>query len=387
MNALVTRSLEDEDVHLLFNFPREMVTKTEKRILEWVSTYTARFGSPPSMARLQTEFDTFIPIHSTDPLEDIYEQTLVRKRNIYVRTYITREQENLKAGADPLPMIEKLHQIIRSGASDVTRYSTYDRTAFLRKETSYPYEIEEIDKNTGGMAKGDLIYLIGRLGTGKTTFALWMLSKGLQRGRRFLMVSNENRADDVVAKIDSYIGGFNPINKRTRQWSERDQDRLKTVAYIASNMEGEVYIPNRPVQDIKQLMSLIYTYRPDIVMVDGIYLMSGAEGNSHWEKITNVSRSLKQIAEGEGLPVVGIHQASRNAVGKRVEIEHVAYADALAQDADLVLGINPEEDGSIFVESIKNRWGEKDFGFFLRFYFDTMSVRVLGTKTMVREDE
>lgn len=382
MNALVTESLKRGDVHLLFNFPKELMSKSEVKVVDWVIAYTSRYGQPPTEARLRENFDSFVPIYSDDPLADIYDTTLIQLRNHYVRAYLTQVQDDLKKGADPFPYIDHLHQVTRGGSSDVTHYTKYDRTAYYRRPTAYPYEIAEIDKHTGGMAKGDLIYLIGRLGTGKTTFALWMLSKGLQKGRRFLMVSNENRADDIVAKIDSYIGGFNPLKKRTQEWSSSDLNKLKTVNYIASHMEGEVFIPNRPVENMKELRSLIYTHKPDIVMVDGIYLMSGAAGDSHWEKITGVSRELKQVAEGEGLPIIGIHQANRQAIGKRIDVEHIAYADALAQDADLLLGINAEEDGSIFVESFKNRWGDDHWGFFLRFYFETMSVRVMSDKVV-----
>lgn len=385
MNKLVTKSLEDSSVHLLFSFPRTLLTSTEVKIIEWIQQYTNRFGTPPSMVRVNAEFTNFVPVKSKDPLGDIYEQTLVRKRNIYVREYLTQVQGDLKAGVDPLPIIDKLHQDIRGGEGDVTRYTSYDRSAYLRQPTTFPYDIPEIDRHTGGIAKGDLIYLIGRLGTGKTTFALWLLTKKLQAGKKILMVSNENRSDDVIAKIDSYMGGFNPIKKRLMEWTPDDVNRLKTVSHIAGKMEGEVYIPNRPVQDVKEVQSLIYTYRPDMVVVDGIYLMAGASGDSHWEKITGISRGLKQLAEGEGVPVIGIHQANRQAIGRRIEVEHVAYADALAQDADLLLAINPEDDGSIFVEAIKNRWGDNNWGFFLRFFFDSMTVRILDPKLAVEE--
>lgn len=105
--------------------------------------------------------------------------------------------------------------------------------------------------------------------------------------------------------------------------------------------------------------------------------MNGVAGNSNWEKITEVSRSLKQLADGEGVPILGIHQANRNAIGKRMEVENIAYADALAQDADLVLGVNTEDDGSLFVECLKSRWGRSGWGMFLKIHFDTMRVTVL----------
>lgn len=386
MNQLLTKSLEVGDVHLLFSFPKELLSPHEKKLVTFISDYIAKYGVPPKVERLGEVFETFIPSSSEDPLGDIYDRTLTKKRNVFAREYLMSVQDSWKKGVDPLEDVQKLHEILAGGASGITRYSTYDRSAYYRRPTSFPYEIPQLDRNTGGIVQGDLVYLIGRLGTGKTTFALWVLTKWLQRGRRILMVSNENRADDVVAKIDSYIGGFNPINKRTVGWSEDDMRRLEAVSYIAKHMEGEVFIPNRPVQDTKELTSLIYTYKPDLVMVDGIYLMNGASGDTQWEKITSISRELKRIAQGEGCPVMGIHQANRNAIGKRIEVEHVAYADALAQDGDLLLGINPEEDGSIFVEAIKNRWGYKSgWGFFVKFFFESMTVRVLDPLTETEE--
>jgi hypothetical protein len=147
-------------------------------------------------------------------------------------------------------------------------------------------------------------------------------------------------------------------------------------------------VPNQPVKDTKELTTLIYTHRPDVVVVDGIYLMNGIQGNTQWERVTEVSRTLKQIADGEGVPILGIHQANRNAIGKRrVEVENVAYADALSQDADLLLGVNPEDDGSIFVECIKSRWGKSHWGMFIRIFFESMRVVVLETPATAEKTE
>lgn len=385
MNALITKSLEEENLTLLLGFPEILLSRSEKKWLNWIREYTIKYRKPPTLNRLQLEFDTFVPVRSSDPLGDVYDSEIVDKRNIYTREYILSIQDDLKKGADPLPLIEKLHQSIKSGSSGVTYYTKYDRSLYHRKPTSYPYDIQQIDKHTGGIGQGDLVYLIGRLGIGKTSFALWLLLKWLQRDCRVLMVSNENRADDVISKVDAFLGGFNPLRKRTMEWTEDDLNRINTVSYIASKMKGEVIIPNRPVKGVAELQNLVYTYQPDLLIIDGIYLMNGSAGESHWEKITDVSRNLKRLSEEEGIPTVGIHQANRNAVGKRIEVEHIAYADALAQDADLLLALNKEEDGEIFCECIKNRWGDSQWGFFLKFFWESMSVCVMDAKTAMEE--
>ena len=390
MNTLITMSLEAGDVQLLFQFPKVLMSNFEVKVVEFISDFIRKYNAPPSVSRLQDEFSTFVPKYSKDPLGDVHDRTLIRKRNIYAREFMTVIQDDLKAGADPLPYIRDLHQAIQAGGSEVTRYSTFDRSVYHRRPTSFPYGIDQLDKFTGGASAGDLIYLIGRLGTGKTTVALWMVGKWLLQDRRILMVSNENRADDVVAKIDSYIGGFNPIKKRTMEWSQDDMGRINTVSFIASRMKGDVFIPNKPIKDVTEIQALIMAHRPDIVVVDGIYLMNGISGDSHWEKITSISRNLKQIAEAEGVPLLGIHQASRNAIGKaKIEIEHIAYADALAQDADLILAVNPQEDmtDTIEIESIKNRWGKSHWNFLVRLFFDSMTAKVMDPKSTTKGEE
>ena len=381
MNTLITRSLEEKVVSQLFNFPKQFMSPLQANMVEWIRDYLNRYGAPPSLERFSEQFDLFVPMVSKDPLGDIYDRTLVEERNVYTRNYLMSIQDKLKGGADPLPFIQELHQSIAAGGNEVTYYSSYDRSLYTRRGTSFPYGIPQLDKYTGGIAKGDLVYLVGRLGTGKTSFSVWVLSKWLEMEKRILMVSNENRADDVVGKIDAFFGGWNPIKKRTMEWTEDEKRRISTVSYIASHMNGEVIIPNKPVAGISELNDLVYTYRPELVIVDGIYLMDGTTGDSHWEKITSVSRALKRLAEGEGMPVLGVHQANRNASGKRVEIEHIAYADALGQDADLVLGVNKEESGDLFIEAIKNRWGSSGWGLFIKFFWDSMFVKVYDVET------
>jgi archaellum biogenesis ATPase FlaH len=387
MNTLIVSSLATGDVGMLFGFPRTLMSEREIEIVDWIIDYTSKYRHPPDINRLMAVFDTFVPTTTTAPIGDTYDRTLQRKRNHYARTYLSNIQEDLKKGIDPLPLIEKLYKDISGGDAGVTFYTKFDRTTYNRTRTAFPYEIAEIDKYTGGISAGDLVYLVGRLGIGKSTFAGWIIGKWLQRERRILMISNENRADDVIAKVDSFMGGWNPLKKRTMGWSSEDLVRISTVSYIASQMKGEMIVPNRPIRDVNEVQGLIHTYQPDIVLIDGIYLMADKSTASTWEKLTDVSRSLKAMADGAGVPIIGLTQASRQAVDRRIEIGHIAYSDALAQDADLVLTINKEDDRDLFVECIKNRWGSQNWGFFMRFFFETMTVRVFDPKHAVLEGE
>jgi hypothetical protein len=48
--------------------------------------------------------------------------------------------------------------------------------------------------------------------------------------------------------------------------------------------------------------------------------------------------------------------------------------------------LNAESDGSTFIEAIKNRWG-REFGFYVKIFFDDMTVKAFDSKTVLGEEE
>jgi KaiC/GvpD/RAD55 family RecA-like ATPase len=387
MNDLITQSLEESNVTHLYQFPSVLLETYEREWIQWIKNYTNRHSQPPTVERMVEAHDIFVPVKPVNPITDTYEQVLTKKRNTFSRNFIMKHKEEIDSGVDPLPIIEELYQTLSQGDVEILKYSEYDRSRYFRAATSFPYGIELLDHYTGGASAGDLIYIFGRLGTGKTTFSLWIIKKWLEAGHKVLVISNENRAEDIVSKIDSFIGGWNPIKRRLMNWTEDERGRIKTVSHIASTLEGEIIIPTSTIHNVDEVQALIHSHKPDVVVIDGVYLLSENKGDSAaWERITDVSRNLKRIADGNGVPVIGIHQANRASAGKRVEIENIAYSDGLGQDADLVLGLSEEPGGDLFIECLKNRWGSSHWGLFIRLYFETMTVRLLSDGSAIEEE-
>ena len=388
MNVLITQSLTDGNVTHIYQFPRVLMETREAEWIEWIRQYTIKHSAPPSISRFCKEWDTFVPIDKGDPITDTYEQALVKKRNFYTRRFLMERTDEINDGVDPSAIIQELHQVLSMGDVEVLKYSEFDRTRYFREKTSFPYGIGQLDEYTGGASAGDLIYLFGRLGTGKTTLAIWMIKKWLEDGHKILVISNENRAEDIISKIDAFMGGWNPLKRRLMDWTPDEETKIRTVSHIAATLDGEIIVPTVPIYNVNEVQALIHSHQPDVVVIDGVYLLSENKGDSaNWEKLTDVSRNLKRMADGHGVPIVGIHQANRQAVGKRVEIENMAYSDALGQDADLVLGLTEEADGDLYIECLKNRWGKSNWAFFVKLYFETMTVKLLDGAAVLEDDD
>lgn len=80
--------------------------------------------------------------------------------------------------------------------------------------------------------------------------------------------------------------------------------------------------------------------RPRWAVLDSLYLQKpdGASANiSGWEKVTLLSRAMKQILMEEEVTGIATHQLNKFAAKNVAGLEDMAFADALAQDADIVM--------------------------------------------------
>jgi hypothetical protein len=358
MNKLITRSLELGEIGALQKMPVELLNEIESRQVNWVREYTLKHGVTPTLSRFQTEFPLFIELPTTDPIDDVFDQELILKKNLHFKAIVAKHQAALIAGEDPTEIVEEMARIFMKGNANVVSTADYDRSGYLDAVTTYSYGVEFLDSLTGGLARGDLVWIVGRPGSNKTTFAEWLMVGWSLCGLRCLYISNENSGYEAMKKIDAFFGGWNPMNARTGNWTEQEACKIVGVAKMLSELGGEIIIPIEPALNTGDVAGLIETHKPDIVLIDGVYLMSeSGKAVVGWEDVAAVSRSIKRLARKTHIPFLGVIQANREAEGGKVTRGTIAYSDAFLQDADTIIGLNKQKDSKVIGEIVKSRWG------------------------------
>lgn len=377
MNRLFTKAIEEGKASYMFRVPPVLLTDLEAKIVNWTRAYIVTYGVAPTIARLSTEFKFFVAESSTDPIEDIFNTELATRKNIYVRTQFAENQNDLLKGADPTELILKLAAAVNTVEGDIATTASFDRVQYFNERIIYNFGVNFIDKTTGGIAGGDLVWIAGRPGSNKTTFAEWLITTWALEGKRILYVSNENMAEDVMQKLDAFYGGWNPMCLRTGVWSDEDRLRVGAVSNILAKLDGLIIVPSEPALSTSDVMALIDTHKPDIVLIDGVYLMSESrKAVIGWEDAAAVSRALKRLARKTGLPFIGVIQANREAEGQNVGRGTIAHTDAYLQDADLIVALNRQPGGNIVGQIIKTRWGVTDEmqSFAMKVDFESMQI-------------
>lgn len=391
MNKLITKILTDGKGSHLTRINPKLLSEMEQKQVVWINEYIMKYGSYPALPRFKSEFKFFIEEPSLDPTDDIFERLLVERRNTYFRSFINAHIKEINDGKDPSEYVAELAKIFAAASDNVIDTSTFNRTSYFSERDIWPWGIDLLDRSTGGIASGDIVWFVGRPGSGKTTFMESLLVDWTFRGLRILYISNENPAYECIPKIDAMYGGWNPLKWRTGDWTDEDRAKIAAVQYLTSSLSGKIIIPENPALSTTQVLSFIETYEPDIVAIDGVYLMSDTgSARNDWQDAAAVSRNLKRMARTRQLPIIGVIQANREAEGTQVTRATIAHTDAYLQDADTIIGINRGDDGKTATgQVVKSRWGAtplSDF-FDIAIDFNTMKVSTSKRTTVEITDE
>ena len=391
MNKLITKCLQDGEAGPLLRFPKALQNEFELKQTEWIVQYFIKHSALPTLVRFSTQFPFFVPVTSEDPVADLFETELAHKRNIMFRAKVAEAQKGILSGDDPQTLVDELHTMFAINSSNTITSSSYDRAEYFEERAMYSFGVNFLDQSTGGIVGGDLVYVVGRPSSNKTTFCEWLITGWRLEGKRILYISNENLASEVMPKLDAFIGGWNPSQHRTRRFDARTRQLIFQVEQYSRLADGEIIVPENPAFTTTEVANYIQEYKPDIVLIDGVYLMN--EGNrpvTTWEDVTAVSRGLKRLARKTKLPFIGVIQANREAEGGRVGRNNMAHSDAFLADADAIIGLNKQQGGNkVIGQVVKSRWGVTMLAqsFEMTVDFDTMTLGFNDEVSEVVEEE
>ncbi len=188
---------------------------------------------------------------------------------------------------------------------------------------------------------------------GKTAFSLNLLmNAAIQQSKTVALFSLEMPAEQIVDRILSTLARI-PINKLSK--GHIDDGDFARIGDAMSKLEGtDIYIDDAGAVTINSLRSKLRRLKVekgqlDLVVIDYLQLMSGAgskfAGNRVME-ISEISRSLKELAKELGTPIIALSQLSRkveDTIDKMPQLSHLRDSGSIEQDADSVLMLHREE--------------------------------------------
>lgn len=224
--------------------------------------------------------------------------------------------------------------------------------AFNRKEavTGIPTKFGKFDLLTCGLQRSDLVIIAGRPGMGKTAFALNIARNVAVEGKIPVAIfSLEMSKEQLVTRLFSAEAGIDSMKLRTGHFPKSYWTALTHAADVLA--KAPIFIDDSPVVSVLEMRSkarqMKFQENIGLIVVDYLQLMSsGGRAESRIQEISEISRSLKQLAKELDVPVVALSQLNREPEkrnDKRPVLADLRESGAIEQDADLIVFLYREE--------------------------------------------
>ncbi|MBA2939364.1 replicative DNA helicase [Paenibacillus sp. CGMCC 1.16610] len=209
--------------------------------------------------------------------------------------------------------------------------------------TGVPSGFVDLDKMTSGFQRSDLIILAARPSVGKTAFALNVAQNvGVRAKETVAIFSLEMGAAQLVQRMVCAEANVDANRMRTGYLEGDDWEKL-TMA-IGALSEANIFIDDSAqitVADIRAKCRRLQQEKGlGMILIDYLQLIAGrGKGDNRQQEVSEISRTLKQIARELNVPVIALSQLSRGVEqrqDKRPMMSDLRESGSIEQDADIV---------------------------------------------------
>ena len=273
-------------------------------------------------------FDTSVEL---DELLDLAEQQILDVTRIRRSTEMLSSREVVQA------FLDNLNQI-RANKNQITGLKTGYRS---------------LDYLTNGLQRGDLIILAARPSVGKTAFALNLALNSARfndDGQSAAAVfSLEMPATHLISRM---ISAQSSIKSNYLRSGNLDDDQMNELHQSANALaQLNLYIDDSSTITVPEIFSKCRKLKAegglDMIVIDYIQLITGkSTTENRQQEVSEISRSLKQLAREMEVPVIALSQLSRlveRRDNKIPQLSDLRESGSIEQDADIVMFLYRED--------------------------------------------
>lgn len=357
--------VSDIDTPIKLGIKADHLSSDWAEIWKWILEFFRTHGSVPSERVFHNEFAD-LPL--VDPERETFSNLVDEILNAYRQRLLVETisdamptlnsgdtQEALKtltsgiqkATVDTVKMRDI--DIVQNWEQRISRYEQLKATPNALR--GIPTGFMGLDRITFGLRPQQFIVFAGEPKRGKSLFALILANSAHVHGKKPLFVSFEMSIEEQEARYDALIAKVPYHRILSGDLSNKEFERIRVELRRRKNMQPFIFSEDTSsLTTVSALSGKVREFSPDVLFVDGVYLMDDEEGEPKGspQALTNITRSLKRLAQTLDIPVVATTQVLswklNNKKTRAVTADAIGYTSSFAQDADLILGVERHPD-------------------------------------------
>lgn len=382
----------------------DIIYGTGKAVIEFVDGFFKKYGEVPKPGLIEDTLGIEV-VNVEEPVEYFIDRVLERrvfnlgkkcsvklaealeKGKPYEAADIAREYFRQSAKVGSGGKVVPLASLISAVKEDYLEAKSGKRGILT------PWS--SINKISLGFKPGDLVVVVGRLGTGKTYLLMIMAEKAWAQGKKVLVVCTEMTKERLAARLIAVRFKVPYGLLREGKLSYPIEKRLFEKMDELSNDDSFMLIGDDFDINVSVIEAAIEQAQPDIVFVDGLYLVRGnSKFRDRYTAVAEIADELKRMARRHKIPIVASTQFNRDVSANDtddIRAEHVAMSDTIGWNADILLGLyqtdDMRQDQELGIRPMKVREGDTGNDIIIRWDFEAMDFEEIGGETDIYTDD
>jgi replicative DNA helicase len=330
-----------------------------KRVWAFVRKHYGEYNEVPTAVTVKDHYPNYKVLDVQDSVEYLLDTMVDFRRRMLTRQGLENAIEQLQENnhdAALLAMEATITKVNEQGVLgtheiDLTKnteerykeYQALQNAEFLGIPTGFA----KIDEATAGLQGGQLVTIIAPPKTGKSQIALKMAINIHRQGNIPMFQSFEMNNHEQQQRHDAMRANISHGRLRRGKLLPAEEARYIDILNEMEKEHSFHLVDAVNGITVSALAAKIEQTKPDIVFVDGVYLMLDeitGEMNTP-QAITNITRALKRLAQKIDKPVIITTQTLlwKMRAGK-VTADSIGYSSSFFQDSDVILGLEPIEE-------------------------------------------
>lgn len=294
-------------------------------VFKWMLEYFGRYGTTPTEDAFRAEFPSYKLPTPDEPYLFYLDHFRDQRSRAILFDAIADGDDALKAGET-----QEAQRHLANGLQQIGREisTTTDENAVRRPKARYESYLERartygtlrgipcgfasLDKVTGGWQAEQFVLLGGSPKQAKSFVLMRWARAAQESGKKVLFLTFEMSRDEQLARYDAIAAGISAKRLFDGNLSLDEKRKLRKAMKAQRDLVPFVVSADiSATTTISGLSAKVEQHQPDIVFVDGCYLMEneiGAEPLST-QAFTSISRGLKRLAQQSKRPIVATTQA------------------------------------------------------------------------------
>ena len=348
----------------------------------WLLDYWREYSVVPTARVFKQQYaDIRLLNAENEPFQALVDEIYVAYKHQHLVNAITSALPSLNSN-ETEEAFNKLSEGLQKASVEVARLRDIDlmeswegRLAKYEEMRNTPNGLRGIptgflglDRITAGLRPQQLVTFVGEAKKGKSLMTLIMADAAHNHGITPMYVSFEMSIEEQAARYDAIISGVPHTRIIRGDLTAQDMERIGKALKLRKNMHPFIMTEDtHSLTTVSALAGKVQQHRPRLLIVDGVYLMDDEQGEPKGspQALTNITRSLKRLAQRFDIPIIGTTQVLSwklgNKKSRQITAEAIGYTSSFAQDSDLVLGVesDPDIDNQAIIRVILSRSSPK----------------------------